>query len=206
MDWLKKLKAAHRYDMSSPKDIHFFRVVLPTESPKIMGLKGIHSPEALQQCSRLTFCPWCGKGGQNGWWLISCGLCTTTWASYAPTASTILLPVQMPCIIMLSSAGLWWLVMTTKRNLPQSMRRMKTVMVTMTSYLRKTRPPCHLHIPSSYGQLHPLHQCPHQGRPNYIQHLTRLSISQCSIMTSCYVINGSHVRNLPLCFILVKRQ
>ena len=55
------LKAAHQYAKSSPKDIHFFRVVLPTELPKIMGLKGIHSPKALQQCSGLTFCLWCGK-------------------------------------------------------------------------------------------------------------------------------------------------
>ena len=30
-----------------------------------MGLKGIHSPKALQQQSGLTFCPWCGKEGQN---------------------------------------------------------------------------------------------------------------------------------------------
>ena len=30
-----------------------------------MGLKGIHAPEALQQHSGLTFCPWCGKEGQN---------------------------------------------------------------------------------------------------------------------------------------------
>ena len=30
-----------------------------------MGLKRIHSPEALQQHSRLIFCLWCGKEGQN---------------------------------------------------------------------------------------------------------------------------------------------
>ena len=35
------------------------------ESPKIMGLKGIHSPEALKWCAGQLFCPWCGKEGQN---------------------------------------------------------------------------------------------------------------------------------------------
>ena len=35
------------------------------ESPKIMGLKGIHSIEALWHWDSLTFCPWCSKGGQN---------------------------------------------------------------------------------------------------------------------------------------------
>ena len=44
----KDLRAAHHVAKTSPKDIHFFRIVLPTESPKIMGLRGIYSPEALQ--------------------------------------------------------------------------------------------------------------------------------------------------------------
>ena len=33
--------------------------------PKIIGLKGMHSPEALCQQAGLSFCPWCGKEGQN---------------------------------------------------------------------------------------------------------------------------------------------
>ena len=44
----KDLWAAHQVVKSSPKDIHYFWLVPPTESPKIMGLKGIHSPEALK--------------------------------------------------------------------------------------------------------------------------------------------------------------
>ena len=35
------------------------------QSPKIMGLKGIHSPEALKCITGLSFCPWCRKEGQN---------------------------------------------------------------------------------------------------------------------------------------------
>ena len=49
----------------SAKDLHYFWVVSPLESPKIMGLKGIHSPEALKHQASLLFCPWCGKEGKN---------------------------------------------------------------------------------------------------------------------------------------------
>ena len=37
----------------------------PTKSPKIMGLKGIQSSEALKHQTGLSFCPWCRKEGQN---------------------------------------------------------------------------------------------------------------------------------------------
>ena len=45
----KDLRAANQVARASPKDIHFFWIISPTESPKIMGLKGIYSSEALQQ-------------------------------------------------------------------------------------------------------------------------------------------------------------
>ena len=61
----KELHAANHAAMSSAKYICYFWVVSPTESPKIMGLKGIHSPEALKHQGGLCFCPWCGKEGQN---------------------------------------------------------------------------------------------------------------------------------------------
>ena len=48
-----------------PKGLKFLRAVSAKESPKIMGLKGIHDPEALQHFASYTFCPWCGKNGQN---------------------------------------------------------------------------------------------------------------------------------------------
>ena len=35
------------------------------ESPKVMGLKGIHDPEALWHFTGFTYCPWCGKDSQN---------------------------------------------------------------------------------------------------------------------------------------------
>ena len=40
-------------------------MVMPTKLPSIMGLKGIHSPEALYQQGGHSYCPWCGKEGQN---------------------------------------------------------------------------------------------------------------------------------------------
>ena len=39
---------------------------MPTlESPKVMGLMGIHDPDALWCYAGYTYCPWCGKEGQN---------------------------------------------------------------------------------------------------------------------------------------------
>ena len=59
----------------SAKDLHYFWVVSPLESPKIMGLKVIHSPEALKHQASLLFCPWCGKEGQNEGTMVN-HLCT----------------------------------------------------------------------------------------------------------------------------------
>ena len=61
----KDLKTTNWVAWASPEDIHFFQIILPMESPKIMDLKGIHSTEALQWWGGLTFCPWCGREGQN---------------------------------------------------------------------------------------------------------------------------------------------
>ena len=61
----KDLWFTHHMAKSSPKNIHLFYVVPSTKLPKIMGLKGIHSPKALKWQSGLSFCLWCGKEGQN---------------------------------------------------------------------------------------------------------------------------------------------
>ena len=50
---------------SQPKGLRFLRAVSAKESPKEMGLKGIHDPKALWCFSRFTYCLWCGKLGQN---------------------------------------------------------------------------------------------------------------------------------------------
>ena len=50
---------------SLPKGLKFHHVVPPSESPKVMGLVGIHYPDALCHFSSMTHCPWCGKEGQN---------------------------------------------------------------------------------------------------------------------------------------------
>ena len=59
------LQQANYVFQSQPKGLKFLRVVSAKESPKEMGLKGIHDPEALQHFSGYTYCPWCGKSGQN---------------------------------------------------------------------------------------------------------------------------------------------
>ena len=50
---------------SLPKGLKFLRVVPTSESHKVMGLVGIHDPDALQHFASFTYCPWCGKEGQN---------------------------------------------------------------------------------------------------------------------------------------------
>ena len=71
----KDLQVTCQVAKSSLKGIHFFWVVPPTESPKSMGLKGIHSPKALKQWAGLSFCPWCKKEGLNKGTMVN-HLCT----------------------------------------------------------------------------------------------------------------------------------
>ena len=59
----------------STKNIQYFPVVSPIKSPKIMGLKGIQSLEAQKCQASLSFCPWCGKEGQNEGTMVN-HLCT----------------------------------------------------------------------------------------------------------------------------------
>ena len=59
------LQQANYIFQSQSKGLRFLRVVSAKESPKEMGLKGIHDPEALQCFSGFMYCPWCGKSGQN---------------------------------------------------------------------------------------------------------------------------------------------
>ena len=59
------LKRANYILLALPKGLKFLRVVSTKESPKVMGLKGIHDPEALRHFAGFTYCPWCGKDIQN---------------------------------------------------------------------------------------------------------------------------------------------
>ena len=61
-DELQKANYALR---SIPKGLKFLQAVPPLESPKVMGLVGIHDLDDLCQFNGMTHCPWCGKEGQN---------------------------------------------------------------------------------------------------------------------------------------------
>ena len=61
----EELKHANYILRSLPKGLKFLRAVSTKESPKIMGLKGIHDSNALRHFASYTYCPWCGKDGQN---------------------------------------------------------------------------------------------------------------------------------------------
>ena len=67
LSWTRpeELKQANYALQSLPKGLRFLRVVPTLESPKVMGLMGIHNPNALWHYVGYTYCPWCGKEGQN---------------------------------------------------------------------------------------------------------------------------------------------
>ena len=62
---LDELRQANYTLRSLPKGLKFLHAVPPSESPKVMGLVGIHNLDALCCFSSITHCPWCGKEGQN---------------------------------------------------------------------------------------------------------------------------------------------
>ena len=61
----EELKQANYALQSLPKGLRFLRAVPAMESPKVMGLMGIHDPDALQHYVGYTYCHWCEKEGQN---------------------------------------------------------------------------------------------------------------------------------------------
>ena len=60
-----ELKQANYTLQSLPKGLKFLRLVPASESPKVMGLVGIHDPDALWHFASFIYCPWSGKEGQN---------------------------------------------------------------------------------------------------------------------------------------------
>ena len=67
----KELQHANYVLRALLKDLRFFCMVSPLESPKVMGLMGIHHPNALCHFNRVTHCPWYRKEGQNEGTIIS---------------------------------------------------------------------------------------------------------------------------------------
>ena len=61
----EELKQANYTLQFLPKGLKFPRAVPTSESPKVMGLVGIHVPDALWHFAGFAYCPWCGKEGQN---------------------------------------------------------------------------------------------------------------------------------------------
>ena len=61
----EELKQANYTLKALPKGLKFLHAVPHSESPKVMGLMGIHNPDVLCHFSGVTHGPWCGKEGQN---------------------------------------------------------------------------------------------------------------------------------------------
>ena len=62
---LQNLESMEGTGWAVTKGLRFLQAVPPSESPKVLGLVGIHNPDALCHFSDWTHCPWCGKEGQN---------------------------------------------------------------------------------------------------------------------------------------------
>ena len=60
-----KLQQANYTLKTLSKGLKFLRAVPQLESLKVMGLMGIHDPDALCHFNGMTHCPWCKKKGQN---------------------------------------------------------------------------------------------------------------------------------------------
>ena len=62
------------------KGLKFFRAESPLESPKVMGLMGIHDPDILCHFNGVSYSPWCRKVDQNDCSSsITCEQCITNW-------------------------------------------------------------------------------------------------------------------------------
>ena len=62
---LDELQQANYALRTLPKGLTFLQVVPPLESPKVMGLIGIHDLDALHHFNGMTHYPCCRKEGQN---------------------------------------------------------------------------------------------------------------------------------------------
>ena len=100
----KDLHTANHAIKTSQRNIQFFCMVIPTKLPSIMGLNGIHSPEALHRWGGCSYCPQCAKEGPNEGTMINhlhtvhyhlglvCALCLTFF-----TTSTDTMRKGRPC-------------------------------------------------------------------------------------------------------------
>ena len=66
-----ELQLANYAPRTLPKGLRFLSMVPTLESPKVMGLTGIHDLDALHHFNGITHCPWCGKEGQNGGTIVN---------------------------------------------------------------------------------------------------------------------------------------
>ena len=74
----KELKQADYTLQSLPKGLKFLHTIPPSESPKVMGLVGIHDPDALCHFGGITSALGAERRVKmKGPWSITYGLCTT---------------------------------------------------------------------------------------------------------------------------------
>ena len=124
---LNELKQANYALRSLPKGLKFLYVVPPSESPKVMGLVGIHNLDALHHFSGITHCPWCGKEGpeMRGPWSITYRQCITGWAWYA----TNVMIVHQQCLTLSAAMA--------SRSVGNPERKILTSQFCLSNYQKK---------------------------------------------------------------------
>ena len=65
LDWTRRAKTSKLHLAIPTQGFEVSLGIPPSESPKVMGLMGIHDLDALHCFGSITYCPWCGKQGQN---------------------------------------------------------------------------------------------------------------------------------------------
>ena len=134
-DGLDHLKHGNYILRSLSKGLKFLRMVSTKESPKIMGLKGIHDPDALQHFASYTYCPWCSKDRQKEGTVIN--HLRTVHYKLGGSYVTSVLDV------------LWW-HRTPSANMDATAVPIKVVSSTSPPSLRRCWLPFHLTNPASW--------------------------------------------------------
>ena len=106
-NWTRQedLWAANDTLKALPKGLQFFQTISPAELPKVMGLEGIHHPDALPHFARVTFCPWYRRARTKGPSSTTCRQCIIDYDWCVRNVSALTPPLWRPCGTMAEAAN-----------------------------------------------------------------------------------------------------
>ena len=138
----------------------------PTKSPKIIGLREIHSPKALWQWGGLSFCLWCGKEGQKEGMVVNhlqtshyhLGLVYSCCMEYFTMSTNAMCQHSQLCkwhwllLTMIMTRRRNLMVMTMAENMMMSSHSMRININMLTSCPEQSRWDCHSTLVLMPGQ------------------------------------------------------